>query len=349
MFASVVGGASSASASEDGLASNDLFVESARGCLDLSSDRYWSLALSETSRLLLDQFESALQTNREKVQQLEQAGVDLETSKLVTPPELPEGAVLWNSMAVSPADAERLQQMTRWYDQDRGNAVVVAERVFGDQFSGILWSYEVGFVISVVGAPAPEAVGELSEELGGAPFLIHEGKISHRVAQQNLAAIEDLDLSDLGVVGSQVNPTCGVLNVLVRPGVDHQKVENSLNEILEPGSFQIETTELEPQNYAGKRERKSTLTGGLKIFMDYGQSNPVSNWCTSNVVWRKGSLANPEPWIVTAGHCATGANISGTTGVVTTSNLDIYQGSTKSSANKISKYKTPVPKFWRSP
>ncbi len=122
-------------------------------------------------------------------------------------------------MAVSPADAERLQQMTRWYDQDRGNAVVVAERVFGDQFSGILWSYEVGFVISVVGAPAPEAVGELSEELGGAPFLIHEGKISHRVAQQNLAAIEDLDLSDLGVVGSQVNPTCGVLNVLVRPGV----------------------------------------------------------------------------------------------------------------------------------
>lgn len=245
------------------------------------------------------------------------------------PPErpVPEGAVIWSNMALTPTDADRLETMSTIYRENVERVSEEVEGVVGDAFVGITWSYLDGFVVSVT--EGKDVADQLTSRFSGVPIKVHEGLVPRATTDANLKALADL--SHDGFIASS-DASCGITFVAF---AEEPLSTKRLDELLAPGTYQVVDLDYFggaiPIPSAGKAERKQTLSGGLKIWTNGGTT---SNWCTSNVVARKDPS---EQWLITAGHCTQGMTISGSANNVSVlSGSNWYQGLNTNSTNRIS-------------
>lgn len=156
---------------------------------------------------------------------------------------LPDGAVEWADLAVTPADAKRLNAISRYLDEDRGRAEAVARSVVGKEtFVGLTWSYVDGFVISTTEDPSDELVDQVREELGkGVPFTFVRGLVPETVRLANMEALSKVGIEHGGpALHRGSDERCGLVFVGYMKAKDEGTID--FDEILEPGTYVIDNS-----------------------------------------------------------------------------------------------------------
>lgn len=211
---------------------------------------------------------------------------------------LPLDAVEWGGLAMTPKDADRLEEMSSIYTSNVLDVKRAARKLAGESFVGVTWSYVDGFIVSTTDR-MDEIGASIRKQLPGVPITMHRGLVA-AVDQLNHDSVVGDDQSLASEVQTRTDVSCGVTMVAFKNEAAARKAdltqERSSGEVVvlsESGRHFKQT-----QEALGKRPFQSELTGGLKLWSSGRES---SSWCTSNVVVEKDPL--PEYWLITAAHC----------------------------------------------
>ncbi len=246
-------------------------------------------------------------------------------------------------LAVTNADAERLDQLSDGFqvDRDAKRQQAVADLI-GPSFAGMWVSYEDGGYLIAATNVEDVRLAEIDKLGLSAPVVeVVEARNSMAKFEEQYQAIRDKGgefFKTAGVTSAVVDMSCGLL--IFNSSMDPAEATKILSEYLDPGAFFVS-----PIAYAGKNRSKNSsfdpLMGGLNI---RPETSTTSAYCSTNNVWVKGS----ERWIVTAAHCVPPEAVyqpNPPAGIFTVHNIDWYQGPTNSSANRINLHQVQYGKF----
>lgn len=245
-------------------------------------------------------------------------------------------------LAVTSADATRLDELTTAFDADRKAGLHQAVReTVGGSFSGMWISLERGGYILAT-TDAQVTIDSMARVESRLPIVevVHarNSKDTIDTEYDKIRERGDEMLKDAGITSGVVDVSCGM--IIFNSNLDAAKATEVLEQYLEPGTFHVSPVEYESTT-RNKWSAHDPHVGGVNI---RPAGTGSGTFCTTNNVWLKGS----EVWLLTAAHCIPPGNVNvpaNAWDIFTTNNLHWHQGPSNADVDRVSRYNLQYAKF----